>query len=194
MFYLYLTLISIAWFSLVEWALHRFIMHKNLKWFPYPFKAHANVHHRMFKADDSYLAHTHENPEKDAWKIPMAWWNGIVLVAIGSAPAYIASAIYSNIWISFLCLVVGAAYYGTYERLHWCMHLPKERRLEMSPIFRRLNGHHLLHHRFMHKNFNVVLPLWDLVFGTLLLRSPISFKQATGPSVPDVQPKIVLAD
>jgi hypothetical protein len=42
----------------------------------------------------------------------------------------------------------------------------------------------------MHRNFNVVLPLADLCLGTLLLRSKVQFKQATGPSVPNVQPKV----
>jgi hypothetical protein len=35
----------------------------------------------------------------------------------------------------------------------------------------------------------VVFPLADLCLGTLLLRSKIHFKQATGPCVPNVQPK-----
>jgi sterol desaturase/sphingolipid hydroxylase (fatty acid hydroxylase superfamily) len=70
------------------------------------------------------------------------------------------------------------------------MHLPKKRRVEQSWIYFRLNGHHLLHHRYMHKNFNVVLPLADLMLGTLLLRSKISFAQAQGPAVPNVQPLI----
>ena len=40
----------------------------------------------------------------------------------------------------------------------------------------------------MRKNFNVVLPLADLCLGTLLLRSKVRFAQATGSTVPDVQP------
>ncbi|HSH95410.1 MAG TPA: hypothetical protein VK968_14800, partial [Roseimicrobium sp.] len=48
---------------------------------------------------------------------------------------------------------------------------------------------HLLHHRYMHKNFNVVLPLADFCLGTLIARSPIHFAQATGPAVPNVQPR-----
>jgi sterol desaturase/sphingolipid hydroxylase (fatty acid hydroxylase superfamily) len=70
------------------------------------------------------------------------------------------------------------------------MHLPRKRNLERSGLFFRLNGHHLLHHRYMRKNFNVVLPLADLCLGTLLLRSKAHFKQARGPSVPDVQPRL----
>ncbi len=41
----------------------------------------------------------------------------------------------------------------------------------------------------MHKNFNVVLPLADVLLGTMILRSKVHFKQAEGPSVPNVQPK-----
>lgn len=61
--------------------------------------------------------------------------------------------------------------------------------MERSGIFFRLNGHHLLHHRYMGKNFNVVLPLADLCCFTLRLRSRVAFAQAQGPSVPNVQPK-----
>ena len=80
-------------------------------------------------------------------------------------------------------------YYVAYEYIHWCMHLPKKRNIERSGIYFRLNGHHLLHHRYMHKNFNVVMPLADLLLGTLLLRSKVHFKQAVGEAVPDVQPR-----
>jgi hypothetical protein len=82
-----------------------------------------------------------------------------------------------------------ALYFTAYEYMHWCMHLPKKRHVERSGIFYWLNGHHLLHHRYMHKNFNVVLPLADLLLGTMRLRSKIAFPQPQGPAVPNVQPK-----
>ncbi len=88
---------------------------------------------------------------------------------------------------SFVAFV---GYYAAYEYMHWCMHLPKSRRVERSWIFYRLNGHHLLHHRYMHKNYNVVMPFADLCLGTLLLRSKIKFPQARGAAIPDVQPKL----
>jgi hypothetical protein len=40
----------------------------------------------------------------------------------------------------------------------------------------------------MHKNFNVVLPIADLCLGTFMARAKARFCQATGPSVPDMQP------
>ena len=81
-------------------------------------------------------------------------------------------------------------YYGVYETIHWYMHLPKQRSVEYVWWYRRLNGHHLLHHRYMNRNLNVVLPFADMIFGTLMLRSPIKFNQCSETyCVPNVQPK-----
>jgi hypothetical protein len=175
---------SVIFASFFEWTLHRFVMHKPLGKFTYPFRTHTLVHHQIFRADHTY----HLIEEKDKWTIPMAWWNGPVLVFLTSLPFTIVGW-----WLGKWGFVVGglvthAAYYGTYEYMHWCMHLPRKRFVERSGLFFRLNGHHILHHRYMHKNFNVVFPLADLCLGTLLLRSKIRFPQPQGPSVPDLQP------
>jgi len=176
---------AFAFASFFEWALHRFFMHRPVGRFEYAFRAHALVHHQTFKADHTY--HLIHEPDKET--IPMAWWNGPLLIALCMLPV-LALAWATGHWaLAVSGLVAFVTYYGIYEYMHWCMHLPKQRRLERSWIFRRLNGHHLLHHRYMHKNFNVVLPLADLCLGTLLLRSRLSFAQARGPAVPDVQPR-----
>jgi hypothetical protein len=161
-------------------------MHRPTFNFRYPYERHALVHHRIFRADHTY----HLIKEEDKKTIPMAWWNGPVLVSLVLVP-FLVFAFLANKW-GVLCgaAVACTAYYAAYEYMHWCMHLPRKRHVERSGIFFRLNGHHLLHHRYMNRNFNVVLPLADLFLGTLLLRSKVHFKQATGPSVPNVQPKI----
>ncbi|SRR5258706_899394 len=171
--------------SVFEWAFHRFVMHRPVGVFTYPFARHALIHHRIFRADHTY--HLHD--EEDKHTIPMAWWNGPALVA-GSQVPFLIWALFSGEW-GLVCgsVLACSVYYGCYEYLHWCMHLPRRRNVERSGIFFRLNGHHLLHHRYMHKNFNVVLPLADLCFGTFIWRSKVSFKQAVGPSVPNVQPR-----
>ena len=176
---------NIVFGSFFEWTLHKHVMHKPIWNFRYAFQAHAVVHHKVFKADDTY--HLINEPDKKT--IPMAWWNGPVLILIFSIPCAIVSALTGQ-WGIHLGAIIGfGAYYGTYEYIHWCMHLPKARRVEKPWWFRRLNGHHLLHHRYMHKNFNVVFPLADLCLGTLMIRAKTQFKQATGPSVPNVQPR-----
>src|SRR4051812_8063532 len=69
--------------SLFEWTLHRFVMHRPVGKFDYPFRTHAIVHHQTFKADHTY----HLVDEADKETIPMAWWNGPVLIAISVLPA-----------------------------------------------------------------------------------------------------------
>ena len=176
---------ALVYASFFEWVLHKYLMHRPLLGFKYPFKAHAVVHHQVFRSDHTY--HLHNEPDKET--IPMAWWNGPALVLLSCLPFAGVAFVTGQSAIVIAAVVAVGAYYGVYERIHWCMHLPKARRMEKSWLFRRLNGHHLLHHRYMHKNFNVVLPLADLCLGTLLLRSKIRFAQAMGPSVPDVQPR-----
>jgi hypothetical protein len=177
-------LAGIVFASFFEWVLHRYVMHRPVWRFRYAFQAHAVVHHKTFKADHTY----HLQDEKDKDTIPMAWWNGPVLIALGVLP-FLAISWALGQWMFVIGgLVAFTGYYGTYEYIHWCMHLPKARRIEKPKLFRMLNGHHLLHHRYMHKNFNVVLPLADLCLGTLMPRAKTRFAQATGAAVPDVQP------
>jgi hypothetical protein len=170
--------------SFFEWLLHRFVMHRKLAWFSYPFERHALVHHKVFKADLSY----HLIRPEDAQTVPMAWWNGPALVAGAQVPFVILACFAGGIALVCGTLLATLLYYGAYEYLHWCMHVPARRNVERTSLFFRLNGHHLLHHRYPNRNFNVVLPLADLVLGTLLLRSKVRFAQARGPAVPDVQP------
>jgi|SRR5438552_5199600 len=175
--------------SFFEWVLHRFLMHKPVWIFIYPFQRHALTHHRIFRSDQTYHLHR----EEDKHTIPMAWWNGPLLIATCQIPFLIGAWIWQQWGIVCGSALACIIYYGAYEYLHWCMHLPRKRDVERSGIFFRLNGHHLLHHRYMHRNFNVVCPLADLCLGTLLLRSKIQFKQAEGPSVPNVQPRQSIA-
>jgi hypothetical protein len=178
-------IIAIVYSSLFEWMLHRFLMHRPLGPLKYPYQRHALVHHRIFKSDHTY----HLMDEKDKMTIPMAWWNGPALIAMAMMPFVTADLLGGNWGLLCGATLACSGYYGAYEYMHWCMHLPRKRHVERSGIFFRLNGHHLLHHRYMQKNYNVVLPLADLCFGTLLLRSKAHFRQAVGPAVPDVQPR-----
>lgn len=176
--------VGIVFASFFEWTLHRYVMHRPIWNFRYAFQAHAVVHHQTFKADQTY----HLINEKDKETIPMAWWNGPALIAIGVIPFTLISLIIGQWGFALGGFLAFASYYGIYEYIHWCMHLPKARRVEKPMWFRKLNGHHLLHHRYMHKNFNVVFPLADYFLGTLILRAKTNFMQATGPSVPNIQP------
>ena len=179
---LLLTIVGlIMWCSICEWTLHRFVMHKHPFVFTYAYNAHTKVHHSMYKSDETY----HAQDGDDGKKIPMAKWNGVVISLLAGLPMFVF-----GYKIFLLTFIVSMCYYFCYEIIHWYMHLPKMRFLEKTSWFRKLNGHHLLHHRYMHHNFNVVLPFADMIFGTLLRRSPIKFNQCkVSYCVPNVQPK-----
>jgi hypothetical protein len=176
-------LTGVIYCTFFEWTLHRYVMHRPLGSFSYPFRAHALVHHGLFKADYTY----HLQKESDKKTVPMAWWNAPALWLLHVAPALGLQWLIGQP-VAWGLISAMISYYGAYEYIHWCMHIPRKRNIERSGLFFRLNGHHLLHHRYMHKNFNVVLPLADTLLGTLLTRSPMKFAQATGPAVPNVQP------
>ncbi|MEK7170633.1 MAG: fatty acid hydroxylase [Patescibacteria group bacterium] len=174
----------IVYASFFEWTLHKYFMHRKTWGLEYPVRAHAGVHHTTFKADRTY----HLLCEEDKWTIPMKWWNGPFLILLSGIPFDLVGWRIGTWAVPVTAAITIGLYYATYEYIHWCMHLPKSRRLEFSWLFRKLNGHHLLHHRYMHKNFNVVLPLADVCLGTFLARSPIWFAHPTGPMIPPICP------
>ena len=75
--------------SFFEWTLHRFFMHRPVGKFDYAFHAHALVHHQTFKADHTY----HLIDEKDKKTIPMAWWNGPLLIVLCQLPFAICGVV-----------------------------------------------------------------------------------------------------
>src|SRR5271157_119236 len=79
--------------SFFEWTLHRYVMHRPLGRFRYPYERHALIHHRIFKADQTY----HVIDEHDKETIPMAWWNGPVLIALSVSP-FLVIAFLSRKW------------------------------------------------------------------------------------------------
>lgn len=179
----------VAYASLFEWMLHRFVMHYPILGFRYAYRAHAMVHHNIFKANHTY----HLQKENDKRTIPMAWWNGPILISIASSPSILIRIWFDVWWPTITLAAVFTCYYATYEYIHWCMHLPRPRRWQMKTVwlrnmFIKLNGHHLLHHKNPFNNLNVVLPLWNWILGTLIIRNKKAFVQAVDPLVPDVQP------
>ncbi|MGH7844624.1 MAG: sterol desaturase family protein [Candidatus Binatia bacterium] len=147
--------------SFFEWFLHRFLMHQPL--WSYPFKAHALVHHGIFRAGPSYFLSRAENREK----IRFAWWNAPLLLCL-HAPLLFWIQYFLDASIFFGGMAALGAYYSLYEYLHFCMHVPRERWVESTACFRWLDAHHHMHHKRHFKNLNVVLPLADLLFGTLI--------------------------
>jgi hypothetical protein len=152
---------SFVYGSFFEWFLHKYLMHQP-RW-QYPFRAHALVHHGLFRTGPDYFlsdaSHLH--------KIRFAWWNAPMILIL-HAPAILLIEHLLGSSILFGALSAIGVYYFLYEYLHYCMHVPAGRRLEKTAWFRWLDSHHHMHHKRHFNNLNVVFPLADLVFGTLV--------------------------
>jgi len=147
--------------SFFEWTLHRFLLHRPYGFLDYPFRTHTLTHHHIFNAFEGY--HLQKEEHKD--KVPFSWWNAPLLIGL-HLPAFYFLQKPAGFPVFWPALAAMAAYYAAYETLHWLMHVPKGRRVEQTAVFRFLDRHHRLHHRFQYKNFNVVLPVADFILGT----------------------------
>jgi hypothetical protein len=147
--------------SFFEWMLHKYLMHQP-RW-QYPFRAHALVHHGLFRTGSQYFL----SDAKVVRKVRFAWWNApMILILHAPAILYIEYLLGASIMFGALAAMV--VYYSLYEYLHYCMHIPKGRWLEKTACFRWLDSHHHMHHKRHFNNLNVVLPLADIVFGSLI--------------------------
>lgn len=159
--------------SFVEWVFHRYWLHR--PWLPRgAFTSHTLVHHQLCKFEDTFRVV--EEEQKEA--LSFAWWGGPALIALSTLPWALAG---SGLWLAgldwpFGSFVAGFAltvsvYYVGYEGLHYLMHKPTIGFIERSRYFRFIERHHRIHHVRMDRNLNVLLPLADLVLGTLVLEA-----------------------
>ena len=158
--------------SAFEWVYHRYWLHR--PWLPpQMFTAHTLVHHQLCKHDDTF--HVEEEEQEEA--LSFQWWGGPLLVLINMIPWALAAYLLRKTEFPGWAVtgVIGAVillYYYAYEGFHYLMHKPTLPWIERSRFFRFIERHHRLHHVYMGKNFNVVLPLADLCLGTLVLTDP----------------------
>jgi hypothetical protein len=90
-----------------------------------------------------------------------------------ASPILIAAGFLRGPGQSGVFLLVAVGYFLMYETLHALYHLPDATldRLGLGrrALFRRMQAHHAHHHilgRMAHVNFNVTIPLMDVVLGT----------------------------
>ena len=152
--------------SVFEYAFHRWVLHHPWRVFPYPYRIHALLHHRIFHGDTTYCVQREEDRELILFK----WWQAALLL-LGNAPVMLGLQVASGLPLFWPGLAALGTYYVIYEYLHCSMHNPSGRWIERTGLFRFLNSHHRLHHGHWRVNFNVVLPVGDRIFRTL--RQPV---------------------
>ncbi len=150
--------------NLVEYAGHRWVMHRKVKGLGLIYKRHAGQHHRFF---------TDEHMALDGWRdckvvlfpaVLMVFYFGAFAVPLALLLAWLTS-----VNVAYLFVIVAFGYYLNYELLHLAYHLPEHSRILKTPFLRRLRRLHHSHHRqelMAHANFNITYPICDWLFGT----------------------------
>jgi len=166
--------LNLLLFCFIEWGAHRFLMHSKslpksiygkLSYFEDVFRNHAVLHHRKFYSiydfeDDPEGKHLNlrftvgDLVTSNVLLMPL---HGLYFMwePVGSAALFCMLLTYMFLW----------------NGLHTEMHIPTNRWYFRNAVFRFLNRHHYLHHCHPGRNFNVVLPLPDYIFGTVVRAS-----------------------
>jgi sterol desaturase/sphingolipid hydroxylase (fatty acid hydroxylase superfamily) len=144
-----------------EWRIHRDLLHKRNAWIPWLYERHTLMHHRVFPERDMEIKGVHEFglvllPPEATVLLVFVTLPPAVLIALAGAPdaarLFFATAVF---------------YVLSYEWLHLAFHLPT--RGPLGGVIATLRRHHAKHHDPAHMsvNYNVTVPLWDVVRGTL---------------------------
>lgn len=149
--------------NVVEYLVHRHLMHRDTRLLHAMYLRHTVRHHRYFTRDDIEVTH---HADLHAVLFPPLLLFFFALVALGVATV-VGLAFGHSAGVLFFALSL--AYYLAYEVLHLLAHWPQHGALMRSALLRRLLRHHRLHHtpQVMNQgNYNIVFPLGDWLFGT----------------------------
>jgi hypothetical protein len=149
-----------------EWTVHRFPMHRPLV----PrmmFRNHAGIHHGAFSDDNMAM-----RDSRELWLIMMPWYT-ILLLLVAASPVAIIAAWIGGPPLAGIFYIGALTYFLFYETIHALYHVAPARLVRFGigshGLFARMRAHHARHHaprRMSHVNFNVTVPLADIVFGT----------------------------
>lgn len=166
--------------SPIEWLVHRFVYHEGVIAPLRPIFTVHTAHHYAFFPTWRYTTSgparrlairgrapdAHVSAARNA-RVRLAhfcWYMGIGVIAVWT-PAWL----YTHDGRFLVGLIVGSAIVSNlFIVVHDTIHRPGSHRLvEAQPWFGFLDRHHYIHHVALGANLNFLLPLADLLFGTL---------------------------
>jgi hypothetical protein len=147
-----------------EWRAHKDMLHRRLPLLGELYERHELQHHVIYTYDDMELRSARE------LRLILMPAYAIVLVFAGTLPLAFGVAALINRNTALLFTATSMVFFLAYEWLHMAYHLPAQSPAYRLPLLRRLRELHRRHHdpRLMKRwNFNVTIPLFDLLHGTL---------------------------
>jgi hypothetical protein len=156
--------LTLLFFNFGVYMVHRHLGHHKKSFARMFYARHAGDHHSFFAP-----GHMTYDSARD-WRVILfpAWLIVLHTVVITLPLWWLLKQVDANIaGLVGGCLVLG---YLMYEVFHACEHLPPDNPVTRLPWIRQMRRLHELHHRrelMQERNFNIVFPLMDYLFGTL---------------------------
>lgn len=147
-----------------EWRIHRSMLHERLPLFGTLYVRHELHHHVIYTYDDMTMRSNRE------WRLVLMPTYAIVLVFLMMVPLVAALWFWVSPNVALLHLATSMLFFLAYEWFHLAYHLPPDHPIGRLGVVRRLRELHRRHHdpRLMKRwNFNVTVPVFDWIHGTL---------------------------
>lgn len=156
--------LTLLFFNFGVYLVHRHLGHHKKSFARMFYARHAGDHHSFFAP-----GHMTYDTARDWRVILFPAWLIVIHTVVFTLPAWwLLKQVNANVAGLFGgCLVLG---YLMYEVFHACEHLPPDNPVTRLPWIRQMRRLHELHHRrelMQERNFNIVFPLMDYLFGTL---------------------------
>jgi len=182
--------LMLLFFNFGVYMVHRHLGHHKKSFARMFYARHAGDHHSFFAP-----GHMTYDGARDWRVILFPAWLIVVHTLIITLPLWwLISQVNANVAGLFGgCMVLG---YLTYEVFHACEHLPPHNPITRLPWIRQMRRLHELHHRrelMQERNFNIVLPLMDYLFGTLYWEPEPAIPQPTRTPMTRMQHQIEIA-
>jgi hypothetical protein len=153
-----------------EYFGHRGPMHHRRRGASILFERHTLQHHRFYTREAMHAESSRDFKMVLFPPVMLFFFLGVLAVPIG---ALLTFAISPN--VGWLFGATAVSYFLLYEWFHFAHHLPAESRIGRHPVVVALRRAHALHHdpdQMTRVNFNVTIPIADLVMGTYARAEP----------------------
>jgi len=148
-----------------EWRAHKDILHRRLPLLGVLYERHELHHHVIFTDRDMAI-----RDRREWWYVLMPPYAVILVFLALVLPMAFVLERYISTNVAMLVSATSMVFFLSYEWLHLAYHLPPNHPIGRLSIIAKLREHHRRHHdpRLMKRwNFNVTVPLFDWLHGTI---------------------------
>jgi len=154
----------LAFGNAVEWHAHKGLLHRRTWPLEVLYVRHTPQHHAIYVAEDMYIREWRE------LKFVLLPGYGVLAIVAVTSPITLAFWLLGQPNVAALWVVSTVFYLLTYEWFHLAYHMPADGTIGRLRVTQWLRRHHQRHHSptlMQRWNFNVTVPFWDHVRGTV---------------------------